>query len=116
MRPSSMLTRRRRMKLLAALLGALAAGCSRETPPAPRASAAIGERCLDCHTSKVRSYRDTGMARAVEALRPGELDGLAPVADAAGWSYRFQGGAIRESTADGSPAIDAPIAFAIGAG
>ena len=35
--------------------------------------------CADCHPSVVSSWATTGMARALDQLRPGELDGLVPV-------------------------------------
>ena len=108
------------MRSLAALIvPATLASCGSEPAPgpsAPVAPAAIGERCLDCHGNVVRSYRATGMARAVEPIRPEELDGLAPVEDGAGWTYRFDSARIVESWKGGSPAVEAGIAFAIGAG
>lgn len=121
------------LKLLALLFGAFVLGaCSRDaqelleieplTPPASPSAAAspIGARCLDCHENIVRSYRATGMARAVEPIRPGEVAGPAPVADAAGWSYRFESGdgsaRLVETWKNGESGIDAELAFAIGAG
>jgi len=114
------------MKLPRLLLVTFALGaCSRETPEPfvrrPAASSStLGESCLACHENIVRSYRESGMARALEPIHPGEIDDLAPVTDAAGWSYRF-GSAdgkprLVETWKDGSPAIDAELAFAIGAG
>ncbi len=105
-------------RLLAASV--LFASCARETPKIPHAAAALpGEGCVACHADVVRSYRATGMARAVDSIRAEELEGLAPVADAAGWSYRFErgtnGGRIVESFG-GAPAIAADLEFAIGAG
>lgn len=121
------------MKLSAILLGGFVLpACSRGAqellgvdslvPPGRRASAVepVGERCIDCHADVVRAYRETGMARAVEPVRPGELAGLEPVVDAAGWSYRLEplerGGRIVETWKDGHPAVTADLAFAIGAG
>ncbi|MFN0008653.1 MAG: tetratricopeptide repeat protein [Planctomycetota bacterium] len=114
------------MKLPGLLFGVLVAGaCSRETPErlevGPAAdSSPIGAKCLACHESIVRSYRETGMAQALERIHPGELDDLAPVTDAAGWTYRFGSAEgkprLVETWKDGSVAIDAELAFAIGAG
>lgn len=114
------------MKLLAflsSLLGLVA--CSRGAPERREirraaGSSTIGESCIGCHAEIVRSYRETGMARALGPIEQGELDGLAPLADAAGWTYRF-GSAdgkprLVETWKDGAPAIDAELAFAIGAG
>ncbi len=97
--------------------------------PSDSAPAAIGARCISCHESIVRSYRETGMARALEPLKPGELKGLAPVADGStGFSYQFvddgKSARIVESWNDpkapptSPPAFQATaeIAFAIGAG
>lgn len=59
------------------------------------------------------------MARAAGPIREDELEGLAPVSDAAGWTYRFEraggGGRIAESFGK-DPAISADLAFAIGGG
>src|SRR5262245_9143581 len=89
----------------------------------------IGTRCLACHESIVRSYRETGMARSLEPLRAGEFKGLAPVADGGtGFSYHFveegKSARIVESWNDpksppaATPAFQASadLAFAIGAG
>ena len=65
------------------------------------------------------------MARALGPIEAGELAGLAPVADGAGWRYRFEqderGARILESwsapgAASPSPERSVPLAFAIGAG
>ena len=87
--------------------------------------------CEDCHPSIVESWRSTGMARALEPLRPGELDGLLPVSDpATGLRYHFEESAgvarIVETLADppkdaassGQPPHRASsrLAFAVGAG
>jgi Flp pilus assembly protein TadD len=113
----------------------LLAGCAREAPKVARNTPALpGERCVDCHGEIVRSYRATGMARAAGPISAHELEGLEPVADAAGWNYRFERGRgierggsrpgtegsdsgwrISESLR-GEPAISAELAFAIGAG
>ena len=106
------------MRILA--VSVLLAGCAREAPklaqPAPPLP---GEACIDCHGDLVRAYRATGMARAAGPIGAGELANLAPVSDAAGWSYRFESGAegprILESFGR-EPAITADLAFAIGAG
>ena len=101
--------------------------CVPQGEPSPRA--ALLARCADCHPSEVAAYARTGMARALEPLRPGELAGLAPVAESAtGFAYAFEdGGAgarIVETFArapkDGAAPLpwrdSAPLAFAIGAG
>jgi predicted CXXCH cytochrome family protein len=108
------------------LLLVVLAGCSREAaappePPSPHAPIVqVGERCLDCHEDHVRSYRETGMARALEPVLPSEVAGLESVTDAAGWSYRFdpdpRGARLVETWGTGAPAISAELAFAIGAG
>jgi predicted CXXCH cytochrome family protein len=85
---------------------------------------ALLAQCGDCHPSESGSYARTGMARALERLRPGELAGLAPVAEeGTGFVYSFEGdgaGARVIEThpgTEGAPFRDsAPIAFAIGAG
>lgn len=98
---------------------------SAPAPDAASSSDPIGERCLACHADTVRSYRATGMARALGPIEPGELDGLGAVADGAGWRYRLEqdehGARILESwSAPGSTASSperaVPLAFAIGAG
>ncbi len=87
------------------------------------ARAALLAQCADCHPSQVASYARTGMARALEPLRAGELAGLAPVTEPeTGFVYAFEGegaGArvIETHPGLGTPVRDAlPIAFAIGAG
>jgi hypothetical protein len=105
-------------ELLATFL--LLTSCAREEPKLGQVAPALpGEGCIDCHGDLVRSYRATGMARATDSIRADELEGLAPVTDAAGWSYRFEQGAdgwrIAESFR-GEPAIAADLEFAIGAG
>src|SRR5262245_11638618 len=59
------------------------------------------------------------MARALEPLRPGELHGLAPVAEA-DFVYAFEEGGgsalVVETQGEGTWRDSAPVAFAIGAG
>jgi hypothetical protein len=82
------------------------------------------ELCGDCHPAQASSYRETGMARALEPLRAGELAGLEEVHEpSTGFTYRFEGAGgpvlVEEhpGTAGGPPRRDsAPVAFAIGAG
>src|SRR5262249_20222106 len=89
------------------------AACSRSETPA---ASAVGARCLDCHADLTRAYRATGMARATDVVRKGELAGLAEVADSAtGWSYLPAGNAIAERW-KGRPLRELPLGFAIGAG
>ena len=82
------------MRIFAALIvSAVLAGCGSDDVPEPHparslsrsAPTAIGESCIGCHAEIVRSYRQTGMAHALGPIEQGELDGLAPVADAAFW-------------------------------
>lgn len=114
---------------LAAGLSAHALDRSDKASATKRAESAIGERCISCHADIVRSYRQTGMARALEKLAPGELKGLAPVKDGStGFSYQLvedgKTARIVESWSDpakpagAEPAFQATaeIAFAIGAG
>jgi len=115
------------MRGLPILLGLfLAAGCSQDSPadpaaaPKPAGGSRIGARCLDCHADVVRDYRRTGMANAAGPIGPGELEGLAAVRDAQGWSYRFEkaprGWRIRETAPGGDPTVARDLEFAIGAG
>ena len=87
----------------------------------------IGATCLDCHQDVVRSYRETGMARALQPLGKRDLallPSLEPVAEPhSEFRYHFEveGVAARivESRASqGSPVRlgDAELRFAIGAG
>lgn len=86
----------------------------------------IGARCEGCHASETRAYRETGMARALGPIEPGELDGLAAVRDATtGFTYEFGAddgrAAIVETWRDPRGVRPAardvtPLAFAIGAG
>lgn len=90
--------------------------------PQPR----IGARCEACHASETRAYRETGMARALGPIEPGELDGLREVEDAtSGFAYRFsvedEVASIVETWKDprlpGAVSRDVtPLAFAVGAG
>ena len=58
---------------------------------APPDDAGIGDACEDCHASVVASYRATGMARALGALRPGEFEGLGVVTEpSTGFRYHFE--------------------------
>lgn len=117
--------------LVCLVAGLSARGSERSTNSAgpARADGEIGERCIACHADIVRSYRATGMARALDKVQPGEFKGLSPVADGkAGLSYRFvedgQRARIVESWSDPSASPSAPpafeataeIAYAIGAG
>ena len=110
---------------------ARAAGDAGPAPaaPAPLAAAlartddAPGAACRDCHPAIVEDYRASGMARALGPLLPGELEGLAPVRDAAGGAlYRLESagaaGFLRESRGSGPAQTEraVPLAFAIGAG
>jgi hypothetical protein len=102
---------------LALLLAVLAA----QAPAEPRA--ALLASCADCHPAEAASWERTGMARALEPVRPGELAGLAPVEDpGSGFTYRFEGdgrGArlVEAHPGGGTPWLAAhPLAFAIGAG
>ena len=83
----------------------------------------IGTSCVACHGVLVDEYRDTGMARAVEPLRPDELGGLARVEDHdTGFSYEFTEGSsgprLIERWGRGSEegARSVPLLYAIGAG
>ena len=99
-----------------------------DAAPTPEARAASVEpvaRCADCHPAIVASWRETGMARALEPLRPGELADLEPVVESGtGFRYRFEEGSssrLLVETYAYSPAgsvhrDSAPLAFAIGAG
>ena len=94
------------------------------------ARAALLAQCADCHPAQSASYAQTGMARALEPLRAGELAGLAPVTEpGTGFFYSFEGDGAgarvieryaaeeHSSGASAAPLRDsAPIAFAIGAG
>ncbi len=104
------------------------AGVPGQEASAPVSSSAAGDGaapCADCHPSIVESYRRTGMARALEPLREGELAGLASVLEpATGFRYHFEGdgsGAriveTREAQAGRPSHLDsAPLVCAIGAG
>ncbi|TAJ23485.1 MAG: hypothetical protein EPO68_03070, partial [Planctomycetota bacterium] len=91
--------------------------------PLAMQSPSVGASCVDCHAELVASYRATGMARALGAIEPGELAGLAPVraADGAG-AWQLGDGAhgprIRwlPAHADSARVVERALAFAIGAG
>ncbi len=87
---------------------------------AARVEDSFGGKCSDCHEHLVDSYAKTGMARALEALRPGELAGLLGVEDKNGLRYHFEGARLvetRAAKAGAPPHRDsAPLVFAIGAG
>jgi hypothetical protein len=78
--------------------------------------------CADCHASIAESWSRTSMARALSPLEPGELAGLAQVAEAGtGFSYAFEQderGARVVETHERAPAQRnwATLAFTIGAG
>ena len=83
----------------------------------------IGASCAACHGVLVDEYRLTGMARAVEPLRPDELRGLSRVEDHdTGLSYELMGDAkgarIIERWGEGDEAVtrSVPLLYAIGAG
>lgn len=91
------------------------------------ARAELLTQCADCHPAQTTSYARTGMARALEPLRAGELAGLAPVVEpTTGFTYAFEGdgaGARLVETWSGAGSAgrapwrdSAPLAFAIGAG
>jgi predicted CXXCH cytochrome family protein len=92
-----------------------------QATPDPGGRAAALARCAECHPTLAQSFARTGMARALEPLRAGELAGLAPVAEpATGFVYAFEeaGGSARvvETQREGTWRDSAPVAFAIGAG
>ncbi|MCZ6599136.1 MAG: multiheme c-type cytochrome [Planctomycetota bacterium] len=110
----------RRLGLVAAALTLAACSDGEDAPRPVAAAVAVGEACLDCHDALVRSWRETGMARALEPLRPGELEGLDEVREhETGYRYRFEerkGGWWIVETREGGHRLADPIAFAIGAG
>ncbi|HEX6885506.1 MAG TPA: hypothetical protein VF530_19190 [Planctomycetota bacterium] len=89
----------------------------------PAADALLAQ-CADCHPGESAAYAESGMARALEPLRAGELAGLAPVREpSTGFTYAFEEGAAGARVVEGferagqPPWRDsAPLAFAIGAG
>jgi hypothetical protein len=92
-----------------------------QAAPDPGARAAALARCAECHPSLAASFALTGMARALEPLRGGELAGLAPVEESGtGFVYSFesdaQGARLVEAQSGGTWRDSAPLAFAIGAG
>lgn len=111
--------------VFAAALGTLAPLAGAQAP-APAREALLA-RCAECHPAQCASYARTGMARALEPLRAGELAGLAPLDEpGTGFTYAFEGDGksarvvetfSAADAAGGAPWRDsAPIAFAIGAG
>ena len=81
---------------------------------------AVGASCVDCHGVLVDEYRGTGMARAIEPIREGELAGLGKVSDQdTGLSYELvesaRGPRIIERWGE-SGARSLPLLYAIGAG
>jgi len=79
--------------------------------------------CADCHPAETAGWRETGMARALEPLRPGELDGLEPVVEeATGLVYALEetasGPRLVETLPGSDPPHEAswPLRFAVGAG
>jgi len=82
------------------------------------------EACADCHEAIVSAYRETGMARALEPIRPDEFAGLAPLSEpGTGLVYALEGSGERAriveslATPGGAPhRLSAPLAFAVGAG
>jgi predicted CXXCH cytochrome family protein len=110
---------------LCLLAVSLAAGPPAPSVPRVADDPVIGADCADCHPAVVASYARSGMARALGPLVPGELDGLAPVEDAAaGLAYRLEesagSGWLVESWRDRETGEErrrsAPLGFAIGAG
>ncbi len=82
-----------------------------------------GESCAACHGVIVDEYRATGMARSIEPLRHGELDGLERVKDHdTGLSYALgetpSGFQITERWGKGDARVSRalPLLYAIGAG
>ena len=103
------------------LLLALVLAVLQETGPRPDSRAAVLAQCADCHPTLAASFARTGMARALEPLRAGELADLAPVEEAGtGFVYAFEGegkGArLVETRSEGTWRDSAGLAFAIGAG
>jgi len=90
-----------------------------ETAPDPARGAALA-LCADCHPTLTASYARTGMARALEPLRAGELGGFASVTEeGTGFVYSFEGEgkSARLVETHGETWRDsAGLAFAIGAG
>lgn len=88
--------------LLLGLLGWAAAASEPAQDPdagertAPQRSRAArmppgAEACVDCHPKIVADYAETGMARALGPLEPGEFAGLEPVEfEGTGFTYAFE--------------------------
>ncbi|MCH2106849.1 MAG: hypothetical protein MK291_09430 [Planctomycetes bacterium] len=80
----------------------------------------FGASCVGCHGVLVDEYRATGMARAIEPIRAGELAGLERVLDHdTGLSYELVEGAsgpriIERWGEEGARSL--PLLYAIGAG
>jgi tetratricopeptide (TPR) repeat protein len=92
----------------------------REPGSKPAREAALAQ-CSDCHAALVESFEGTGMARALEPLRPGEFAGFAAVEEAGtGFVYAFEGedknARLVETRTEGTWRDSLALAFAIGAG
>lgn len=92
-----------------------------QVPSAAEREAALA-RCAECHPAEAAGYATSGMARALERVRPGELAGLLPVDEpASGFRYHFEGDGKDARLVETFPARpehrdSARLAFAIGAG
>jgi len=92
-----------------------------QVPSATEREAALA-RCAECHPAETAGYATSGMARALERVRPGELAGLLPVDEpASGFRYQFEGDGPDARLVETFPARpehrdSARVAFAIGAG
>jgi len=90
--------------------------------PSPTEREAALARCAECHPAEAAGYATSGMARALERVRPGELAGLDPVDEpASGFRYHFEGDGKDARLVETFPARpehrdSARILFAIGAG
>ncbi|HEX6886327.1 MAG TPA: mannose-1-phosphate guanylyltransferase/mannose-6-phosphate isomerase, partial [Planctomycetota bacterium] len=59
-------------------------------------------QCADCHPGESAAYAESGMARALEPLRAGELAGLVPVREpSTGFTYAFEEGATGARVVEG---------------
>jgi predicted CXXCH cytochrome family protein len=80
-------------------------GPAYEAPP----QTAGAEDCMDCHGDLVADWSRTGMARSLQAVEPGELDGLGVVADGPdGYLYQFARTPDRERHVLGETRTDTP--------
>ena len=62
-----------------------------DAQPSEQEAPTLAARCGECHPSQSDTWDETPMARALEALQPAELQGLAAVADpATGLNYHFE--------------------------